>query len=93
MSRFEFLKEFPHHERAVEAMGLATAEAERHPPEQAQRLIKHARENIAQRIERGDMARIAARQKVQQADTQMQRPEKSRVPATRAASTVDPPTR
>ncbi len=93
MSRFEFLKEFPHHERAVEAMGLAKAEAERHPPEQAHRLITHARENIAQRIERGDMARIAARQKAQQPDAQMRRTEDAKAPTTRAAKDVEPPTR
>jgi hypothetical protein len=93
MSRFEFLKEFPHHERAVEAMGLATAEAERHPPEQAQRLINHARENIAQRIERGDMARVAARQKTQPPKDRSQHAEQTKVPAARAAKDVEPPTR
>ncbi|MDM0108017.1 zeta toxin family protein [Variovorax sp. J22R24] len=62
MNRFEFEKEFPHHSRAVKAFGLAVIEAERYPPEEARRLLLHARENIAQRIERGDMARIAARE-------------------------------
>ncbi|PZQ77705.1 MAG: hypothetical protein DI563_02885 [Variovorax paradoxus] len=70
MNRFEFLKEFPHHERAVQALGIAATEAERFPKEQADRLMVHARENIAQRIERGDMARIAARQKSQDAKAQ-----------------------
>lgn len=79
MNRFEFLKEFPHQERAVQALGIAATEAERFPKEQAQRLVVHARENIAQRIERGDMARIAARQKNLET--------KTRSPA------VEPPTR
>ena len=66
MNRFEFLKEFPHHTRAVAALGIAAIEAERFPAKEAKRLLFHSRENIAQRIERGDMARIAARQKAQE---------------------------
>ncbi|MBS0344363.1 MAG: zeta toxin family protein [Proteobacteria bacterium] len=65
MNRFEFLNEFPHHARAVQAMNIAAAESEKYPTEQAERLMLRARENIAQRIERGDMARIAARREVQ----------------------------
>jgi hypothetical protein len=70
MNRFEFEKEFPHHARAVATLGVAAFEAERYPPEEAKRLMFHARENIAQRIERGEMARIAARQKAQEIKAQ-----------------------
>lgn len=66
MNRFEFEKEFPHHARAVASLGLAVIEAEKYGGEEAKRLLFHARENIAQRIERGDMARIAAREKAQE---------------------------
>ncbi|CAN7322249.1 zeta toxin family protein [Variovorax sp. LjRoot178] len=66
MNRFEFEKEFPHHARAVSSLGLAVIEAEKYGGEEAKRLLFHARENIAQRIERGDMARIAAREKAQE---------------------------
>lgn len=66
MNRFEFEKEFPHHARAVSSLGLAVVEAEKYGGEEGKRLLFHARENIAQRIERGDMARIAAREKAQE---------------------------
>lgn len=66
MNRFEFEKEFPHHARAVSSLGLAAEEAEKYGGEEGRRLLFHARENIAQRIERGDMARIAAREKAQE---------------------------
>ena len=66
MNRFEFEKEFPHHARAVSSLGLAVVEAEKYGGEEAKRLLFHARENIAQRIERGDMARIATREKAQE---------------------------
>ena len=66
MNRFEFEKEFPHHARAVSSLGLAVDEAEKYGGEEGRRLLFHARENIAQRIERGDMARIAAREKAQE---------------------------
>lgn len=66
MNRFDFEKEFPHHARAVSSLGLAVVEAEKYGGEEAERLLFHARENIAQRIERGDMARIAAREKAQE---------------------------
>lgn len=79
MNRFEFEKEFPHHARAVKSLGLALIEAERYEPEEAQRLVLHARENIAQRIERGDMARIAARERSQEAKSK----EPDRHPPTR----------
>lgn len=65
MNRFEFEKEFPHHARAVRSLGLAVSEAEKYGGAEGQRLLFHARENIAQRIERGDMARISAREKAQ----------------------------
>jgi hypothetical protein len=70
MDRFEFLKEFPQHARAVAALGVAVIESERFPPEEAKRLIARSRENIAQRIERGDMARIATRRKAQDLKSQ-----------------------
>ena len=79
MNRFEFEKEFPHHARAVKSLGLALVEAERYQPGEAERLILHARENIAQRIERGDMARIAARQKAHESKSK----EPDRDPPTR----------
>lgn len=79
MHRFEFEKEFPHHARAVKSLGLAIMEAERYPREEAERLVFHARENIAQRIERGDMARIAARGRSQEAKSK----EPDRDPPTR----------
>ena len=66
MNRFEFEKEFPHHARAVASLGLAAIEAEKYGGEAGKRLLLHARENIAQRIERGDMARIAAREMTQE---------------------------
>lgn len=66
MNRFEFEKEFPHHARAVRSLGMAVIEAEKYGGEEGKRLLFHARENIAQRIERGDMARIAAREKTQE---------------------------
>ncbi|WP_180988665.1 MULTISPECIES: zeta toxin family protein [unclassified Variovorax] len=69
MNRFEFEKEFPHHARAVNSLGLAIVEAEKYGGEEAKRLLFHARENIAQRIERGDMARIASREKAQEQKT------------------------
>ncbi|GAA4346077.1 hypothetical protein GCM10023165_30600 [Variovorax defluvii] len=70
MNRFEFEKEFPHLARAVAALGEAVLESERFPPREAARLLAHARENIAQRIERGDMARIIARQKAMEMKAQ-----------------------
>ena len=63
MERNEFVKEFPHHARAVQSLGLAMLESEKYQDYEATRLVLHARENIAQRIERGDMARIAAKEK------------------------------
>lgn len=63
MDRFEFEKEFPHHARAANSLGLAVIEAEKYSAEEGARMLFHARENIALRIERGDMARIAAREK------------------------------
>ncbi|MEJ8859933.1 zeta toxin family protein [Variovorax robiniae] len=63
MDRFEFEREFPHHARAVSALGAAVIEAEKYDPTESARFLASARENIAQRIERGDMARIAAREK------------------------------
>jgi len=93
MNRYEFLKEFPHHERAFLTLGHAAEESERYPTEEAKRLMFHARENIAQRIERGDMARIAARQKAQDAKA----PKSKDVPRSgdspRKPRDVDPPTR
>jgi hypothetical protein len=69
MDRFEFEKEFPHHARAVRSLGMAIIEAEKYFDKDGARLLFHARENIAQRIERGDMARIAAREKTQEPPT------------------------
>ena len=63
MDRFEFEREFPHHARAVKSLGAAVIEAEKYHPTEGARFLASARENIAQRIERGDMARIAAREK------------------------------
>lgn len=63
MNRFEFEREFPHHARAANSLGLAVIEAEKYSAEEGARMLFHARENIALRIERGDMARIAAREK------------------------------
>ena len=62
MDRFDFEKEFPHHARAVSALGAAVIEAEKYDPKESARFLASARENIASRIERGDMARIAARE-------------------------------
>ena len=42
---------------------LSMLESEKYQDYEATRLVLHARENIAQRIERGDMARIAAKEK------------------------------
>lgn len=61
MDRFAFEAAFPHHARAAEMTGAAVIEAEKHEAVEAQRFLSNARENIAQRIECGDMARIAAR--------------------------------
>ncbi|MEJ8852168.1 zeta toxin family protein [Variovorax rhizosphaerae] len=61
MNRFEFEKEFPHHAKAAALLGRAVIEAEKYDAAEGERLVRSARENIAQRIERGDMARIAAR--------------------------------
>jgi len=69
MDRFEFEKEFPHHSRAVKSLGFAVIEAEKYDRAEGARLVSHARENIAQRIERGDMARIAAREKAKEPPT------------------------
>jgi len=69
MDRFEFEKEFPHHSRAVKSLGLAVIEAEKYERDEGARLVFHARENIAQRIERGDMARIAAQEKTHEPPT------------------------
>ncbi|MEJ8851862.1 zeta toxin family protein [Variovorax rhizosphaerae] len=63
MDRFEFAREFPHHARAVSSLGAAVIEAEKYEAPESARFLASARENIAQRIERGDMARIAAREK------------------------------
>lgn len=65
MDRFEFEREFPHHGRAVKSLGAAVIEAEKYDATESARFLASARENIAQRIERGDMARIAAREKAQ----------------------------
>ncbi|MDM0030395.1 zeta toxin family protein [Variovorax saccharolyticus] len=61
MERHEFERAFPHHARAVQSLGLAMRESEKYQEHEATGLVRHARENIALRIERGDMARIAAR--------------------------------
>ena len=75
MDRFDFEKEFPHHGRAVAALGAAVIEAEKYDAKESARFLASARENIAQRIERGDMARIAAREKAME--------QKSKEPPTR----------
>jgi hypothetical protein len=62
MDRFEFEREFPHHARAVGALAAAVLETEKFDATEKARFLASARENIAQRIERGDMARIAARE-------------------------------
>ena len=69
MDRFEFEREFPHHKRAVNALGAAVVEAEKYEATESARFLASARENIAQRIERGDMARIAAREKEREPPT------------------------
>jgi len=69
MDRFEFQREFPHHSRAVSALGAAVIEAEKFEAPESARFLASARENIAQRIERGDMARIAAREKAREPPT------------------------
>ncbi len=69
MDRFEFEREFPHHARAAKSLGAAVIEAENFEPPAGARFIASARENIAHRIERGDMARIAAREKSQEPPT------------------------
>lgn len=69
MDRFEFVREFPHHERAVKSLGAAVIEAEKYDAAESARFLASARENIAQRIERGDMARIAARGKTHEPPT------------------------
>lgn len=69
MDRFEFEREFPHHARAVRSLGAAVIEAEKYDAKESARFLSSARENIAQRIERGDMARIAAREKAQEPPT------------------------
>ena len=69
MNRFEFEKEFPHHARAVKSLGMAVIEAEKYEAPEGARFLASARENIAQRIERGDMARIAARERAQEPPT------------------------
>jgi hypothetical protein len=61
MDRFAFEAAFPHHARATALMGEAVIEAEAQEAAEAERFLRSARENIAQRIERGDMARIQAR--------------------------------
>lgn len=66
MDRFEFVREFPHHDRAAKSLGAAVIEAEKYDAAESARFLASARENIAQRIERGDMARIAAREKAQE---------------------------
>jgi hypothetical protein len=77
MNRFEFEKEFPHLARAVAALGAAALESERMSPQDAERLLMHARENIALRIERGEMARIIARQKSMETKAQEKAQEKA----------------
>lgn len=62
MDRFAFDAAFPHHARAAALMGQALVEAEKLDAAESERFLHRARENIAQRIERierGDMARIA----------------------------------
>lgn len=94
MNRFEFQKQFPHLARAVATLGEAVLESERFASPQAQRLLTHARENIAQRIERGDLARIVARQKSM--DTKAQ--ERARIqvdgePGQKSRPSPEPPVR
>ncbi|MET0657154.1 MAG: zeta toxin family protein, partial [Steroidobacteraceae bacterium] len=55
MDRFEFQRIYPHHARAVSALGAAVIEAEKYEAPESARFLASARENIAQRIERGDM--------------------------------------
>jgi hypothetical protein len=94
MNRFEFEKEFPHLARAVAALGEAVLESERFPPQEAARLLTHARENIAQRIERGDMARIVARQKAMEMKAQGKaRTQPDREPTAKEPPSEEPPTR
>ena len=66
MDRFAFEAAFPHHARAAALMGQAVIEAEKQDATAAERFLRAARENIAQRIERGDMARIAERAAAQE---------------------------
>ncbi|MDM0110219.1 hypothetical protein QTH97_35380 [Variovorax sp. J22R24] len=47
-------------------MAQAVLEAEKQDPAEAERFLRASRENIAQRIERGDMARIADRAAAQE---------------------------
>lgn len=61
MNLFEFEKEFPHHAHAVKVLGMAARDSERCSAQEAQQLLSRARENIAKRIEQGEMARIAER--------------------------------
>ena len=61
MDRFTFEEAFPHNARASALMGDAIIEAEKYDAAESARFLRSARENIAQRIERGDIARIAAR--------------------------------
>jgi antitoxin component of RelBE/YafQ-DinJ toxin-antitoxin module len=61
MDRFTFEEAFPHNARASALMGDAIIEAEQYDAAESARFLRSARENIAQRIERGDIARIAAR--------------------------------
>lgn len=94
MNRYEFLREFPHHERAFVTLGIAAEESERYPTEEAKRLMFHARENIAQRIERGDMARIAARQKAQDAKAAKSKEAPAKIdPSREPPPELEPPTR
>ena len=93
MDRYEFLKEFPHHERAFVTLGSAIGESEKYPTSEATRLILHARENIAQRIERGDMARIAARQQAQSAKAAKPKEAVAKGEPSREPPDVEPPTR
>ena len=69
------------------ALGEAVLESERFPPREAARLLTHARENIAQRIERGDMARIIARQKAME----MKAKGKARTQPDRERTAKEPP--
>ncbi len=66
MDRFAFEAAFPHHARAAALMSQALLEAEKQNVAEAERFLASARENIAQRVERGDMARINARLDAQQ---------------------------